>query len=95
MPAIAEIYPELTGIKMVWQSRAKELDAFKTCEFLAETCGPSHGVNLNLVAIIKKKGFISFLKKEAGALKIEMDIWGGAEKVTAPFDMTVKLGGKE
>lgn len=95
MPATAKTYPELTGIKMVWQSRAKELDGFKTCEFFGKTCDPSDGVNLNLVAIIKKKGFISFLKKEAGALKIEMDIWSGAEKVTAPFDMTVKLGGKE
>ena len=54
MPATAKIYPELTGIKMVWQSRAKELDGFKTCEFLGKTWCPSDGVNLNLVAIIKK-----------------------------------------
>jgi len=95
MPATAKIYPELTGIKMVWQSRAKELDGFKTCEFLGKTCGPSDGAYLNLVAIIKKKEFISFLKEEAKALKIEMNIWSGAKKVTAPVDMTVKVGGKE
>ena len=35
------------------------------------------------------------LKKESKILKIEMDIWVDAEKVTVPLNLSVKLGGKE
>lgn len=34
------------------------------------------------------------LKKKSKVIKIEMDLWTDAEKVTVPLDMSLKLGGK-